>query len=236
MNRHSTQVELSKRNRSLLHLPAQLTVFLQTPFKSPTAFWAHYCLHRKWQSSYSHAPRCVHCIFWLILCKIPVLDFWQPSQDCMLAGRAKCPSWTFIQHIEKDFGFLIKIFLLFQGSMFGLGALLWHSVPRVQPWDKYWMTAYVVNKAKVSAGDNNKKPNHQTFCTSQESTQKHPVGTTEPRIRDEVLPRPPRLQPLSLFQWSRESWAAFSASISSQTSACVLCESEAFRWKCSHYT
>lgn len=162
MNSYSTQLELSKCNRGLLHLPAQLTIFLRTPSKCPTAFWAHYCLHRKWQSSYSCVPRCVHCIFQFILCKFPVLDLGQPSPYCILADKAKCPSWSFIQYIEKDFGFLINIFLLFQGSIFGLGALLWHPVSRVQPWDKYWMSAYKANKVNVSADDNwKKKKNNQ---------------------------------------------------------------------------
>lgn len=161
MNSHSTQLELSKHKRSLLHLPAQLTIFLQTPSKCPTAFWAHYCLHRKWQSSYSCDPRCVHCIFWFVLWKIPVLDSWQPSPDCILADRAKCPGWSFILYIEKNFGFLIDIFLLLQGSIFGLGALLWHSVPSGQPWDKYWITVYMANKVNVSADDNWKKTKNQ---------------------------------------------------------------------------
>lgn len=157
MNSHSTQLELSKCNRGLLYLPSQLTISYGYPPNALLHF-GHISLHRKWQSCYSCVPRCVHCIFQFTPCKIPVLDLWQPSPYCILAERAKCPSCSFLQYIEKDFGFLINTFLLFQGSIFGLGALLWHPVSRVEPWDKYWMSMYKANKVNVSRDDNWKKP------------------------------------------------------------------------------
>lgn len=48
------------------------------------------------------------------------------------------------------------------------------------------MTAYMGKKVTASAGVKSKQP----FCTTQESTQKHPVATAKSRKMDEVLPSP----------------------------------------------
>lgn len=110
---------------------------------------------------------CVKSLFWTHDSLHEIAD-WQTEQNAQ-AG--------FIQYVEKDFGFLINIFLLFQGSILGLGALLWHSVPRGQPWDKYWITAYMANKVNISAGDNWKKTPNLHFTGKHTDTSSRNCST-----------------------------------------------------------
>lgn len=132
----------------------------------------------------------MHCIFQFILCKIPVLDLWQSSPDCILADRAQCPSWSFIRYVEKDFCFLISR-SFFSSKEASLTWVLYDDTQFQEcnpETNTEWLHTWQI------------KWRSQQLITKKKSTQKQPVGTTQPRIRDEALPRHPEWQPLSLFQ------------------------------------